>query len=190
MAETKLCMGKADSLVEQRDKEHENMRASAGARILLMLGVVGLAACGSRPEDRAITGAGVGAAAGLAVGAVTGLTLLQGAAIGAVVGGVTGAVTDEKDVNLGTPAWRKGSSGKSAAVPANQPPRGAAQAARSDLVYRTQSALSARGYDVGTPDGVMGPKTRAAIERYQVQHGILVDGQPSENLLLHIEQQS
>lgn len=166
------------------------MLANFPTRILLVLPLLALAACGDRTEDRAITGAGVGAAAGLAVGAVTGLTLLQGAAIGAVVGGVTGAVTDEKDVNLGTPAWRKGSSGSSAGVPANQPPRGASQAVHSNLVYRTQSALAARGYDVGTPDGMMGPRTRAAIERYQVQHGILVDGQASENLLLHIEQKS
>lgn len=166
------------------------MLATTPTRILLVLSLAGLAACGDRTGDRAITGAGVGAAAGLAVGAVTGLTLLQGAAIGAVVGGVTGAVTDEKDVNLGTPAWRKGSSGNSAGVPANQPPRGAAQAAQNDLVYRTQEALAARGYDVGTPDGVMGPRTRSAIERYQVQHGILVDGHASENLLLHIQQQS
>lgn len=166
------------------------MRGTLRTRILLVLPLVGLAACGSRTEDRAITGAGVGAAAGLAVGAVTGLSLLQGAAIGAAVGGVTGAVTGEKDINLGTPAWRKRSGGNSAGVPANQPPRGAAQAAHNDLVYRTQSALAARGYDVGKPDGMMGPKTRAAIERYQVDKGILVDGQPSENLLLHIEQQS
>ena len=162
------------------------MLAKSSTRLLLVLPLVGLAACGSRPEDRAITGAGVGAAAGLAVGAVTGLTLLQGAAIGAAIGGVTGAVTDKDDVNLGTPAWRKGSNGNSATAPANQPPRGA----HNNLVYRTQTALSARGYDVGRPDGVMGPKTRAAIERYQVQNGILVDGQASENLLTHIEQQS
>ena len=164
------------------------MLAKSPTRILLVLSLVGLAACGSRPEDRAITGAGVGAAAGLAVGAVTGLTLLQGAAIGAAIGGVTGAVTDKDDVNLGTPAWRKGSN--SATAPANQPPRGSTQSAHNNLVYRTQTALSSRGYDVGRPDGVMGPKTRAAIERYQVQNGILVDGQPSENLLTHIEQQS
>ena len=163
------------------------MRAISFTRALLVLPLIGLAACGSRTEDRAITGAGVGAAAGLAVGAVTGLTLLQGAVIGAAVGGVTGAVTDQNDINLGTPAWRKRSGG-SAGVPANQPPRGTA--ANNDLVYRTQSALAARGYDVGAPDGIMGPRTRTAIERYQVQNGIMVDGQPSENLLLHIQQQS
>jgi peptidoglycan hydrolase-like protein with peptidoglycan-binding domain len=163
------------------------MRTTSLARVLLVLPLVGLAACGDRADDRAISGAGIGAAAGLAVGAVTGLSLLEGAAIGAAVGGVTGAVTDSKDVNLGTPAWRKSNSGSANAAPANQPPRGSAY---NNLVYRTQSALAARGYDVGTPDGVMGPKTRAAIERYQVQNGILVDGQPSENLLTHIEQRS
>ncbi len=80
------------------------MKRRASLALLAAAGLV-LAACGSRTEDRAITGAGVGAAAGAVVGAVTGLSIVQGVVLGAAAGGLTGAVTSEKDVNLGTPAW-------------------------------------------------------------------------------------
>lgn len=151
-----------------------------------------LAACGSRTEDRAISGAGVGAAAGAVVGAVTGLSIVQGVVLGAAAGGLTGAVTSEKDVNLGTPAWRdknRSTAASGGVPPSQQPPRGAASATAStdNLVARTQSALSARGYDAGPADGVFGVKTRDAIERYQSQNGLTVDGRPSESLVRHIE---
>jgi osmotically inducible lipoprotein OsmB len=47
-----------------------------------------VAACGSTPEDRAISGAILGAAAGQAIGHDTGSTVG-----GAVIGGVAGAAT-------------------------------------------------------------------------------------------------
>ena len=50
--------------------------------ILLLAGMT-LGACGTMPEERAISGGGIGAASGAIIGAVTGLTVLQGAAIGA-----------------------------------------------------------------------------------------------------------
>ena len=45
-----------------------------------------LAACGTAPGDRAISGGGIGSAAGAVVGAVTGLSVLQGALIGTGLG--------------------------------------------------------------------------------------------------------
>ena len=42
-----------------------------------------------------------------------------------------------------------------------------------------QVALSNLGYAVGTPDGVIGPKSRAAIRAYQVDSGLPVSGEPS-----------
>ncbi len=49
-----------------------------------------------------------------------------------------------------------------------------------------QQGLNELGYDAGTPDGVMGGKTRAAIRDYQTDRGIPVDGQPSQALLDHL----
>jgi len=46
-----------------------------------------------------------------------------------------------------------------------------------------QEALNRSGYDVGTPDGVVGPRTEAAISAYQRANGLSVTGQPSQELL-------
>ena len=50
---------------------------------------------------------------------------------------------------------------------------------RADL----QRLLSRRGYDIGSPDGIIGPKTRAAIMDFQVRAGLIPDGHVSGNLL-------
>jgi peptidoglycan hydrolase-like protein with peptidoglycan-binding domain len=55
------------------------------------------------------------------------------------------------------------------------------------LVYRAQVALSQKGFNVGKPDGVFGPRTRAGIEAYQRATGIAVTGQVSESLLAELE---
>lgn len=64
-----------------------------------------LGACGSSKTDRALSGGAIGAGAGAAVGAVTGGSVLGGALIGGAGGAAAGALTDEKDINLGKPAW-------------------------------------------------------------------------------------
>jgi membrane-bound lytic murein transglycosylase B len=46
-----------------------------------------------------------------------------------------------------------------------------------------QQRLAALGYDIGTPDGVIGPKTNAAISAYQAGRGLPATGQPSLALL-------
>jgi len=46
-----------------------------------------------------------------------------------------------------------------------------------------QKRLSRMGYDVGTTDGVIGPKTRAAIAGFQTNRGLPVDGNPSLQML-------
>jgi peptidoglycan hydrolase-like protein with peptidoglycan-binding domain len=45
-----------------------------------------------------------------------------------------------------------------------------------------QVALSQLGYSVGTPDGVIGPKSRAAIRAFQVDSGLPASGEPSRTL--------
>jgi membrane-bound lytic murein transglycosylase B len=46
-----------------------------------------------------------------------------------------------------------------------------------------QTLLGRAGYDVGSPDGVLGPKTRAAVIAYQQRAGIPADGYISGRLL-------
>lgn len=59
----------------------------------------------------------------------------------------------------------------------------AGQAATSSYdVVRIQNALRVQGYDPGPADGVVGPRTRAAIRRYQSDHGAEVTGEPSRRL--------
>ncbi len=50
-----------------------------------------------------------------------------------------------------------------------------------------QRALNQRGFDSGTPDGVMGPNTRGALRRYQSSAGLPADGYPSLELLQQLE---
>ncbi len=46
-----------------------------------------------------------------------------------------------------------------------------------------QAALNSRGFASGTPDGVMGPATRAAIRGYQRSVGLAADGYPDVELV-------
>ncbi len=46
-----------------------------------------------------------------------------------------------------------------------------------------QTRLEARGYDVGTVDGILGTNTREAVRREQLRLGMAVDGWPTEELL-------
>uniref|UniRef100_A0A2A3JUI2 Peptidoglycan binding-like domain-containing protein n=1 Tax=Alloyangia mangrovi TaxID=1779329 RepID=A0A2A3JUI2_9RHOB len=49
-----------------------------------------------------------------------------------------------------------------------------------------QGRLNSAGYDAGTPDGVLGKKTTAAIEGYQARVGLPVTGEPSQGLLAQL----
>ncbi len=46
-----------------------------------------------------------------------------------------------------------------------------------------QKGLARAGYDVGEPDGVIGPKTLAAVQSFQHSQGLQVTGRPSMALL-------
>jgi membrane-bound lytic murein transglycosylase B len=46
-----------------------------------------------------------------------------------------------------------------------------------------QTLLNRAGFDVGSPDGVVGPKTRAAVMAYQSRSGLAADGHVSGRLL-------
>ena len=46
-----------------------------------------------------------------------------------------------------------------------------------------QERLNAHGFDVGAPDGMIGPRTRAAIEAFQASAGLPVDGRAGVRVL-------
>src|SRR5690606_31317838 len=50
------------------------------------------------------------------------------------------------------------------------------EASTTENVKDVQSALSAHGLAVGSIDGVIGPKTRAALRDFQADNGLAVTG--------------
>ncbi len=142
-------------------------------RFAVLAAALGLAGCGTTPEERALTGASIGAASGAIFGALGGAPGL-GAAIGAGVGGVVGALTPASFLNFGDPIWK--SSGSTQVSKARDP-----------KVKGIQSGLIQLGYSPGPTDGVYGAKTKAAIRDYQKHHRLLIDGRASPELLQHIE---
>ena len=49
-----------------------------------------------------------------------------------------------------------------------------------------QQLLSRRGFNLGTPDGRLGPKTRSAIRDFQARAGMVPDGFPSSTVLARL----
>jgi peptidoglycan hydrolase-like protein with peptidoglycan-binding domain len=49
-----------------------------------------------------------------------------------------------------------------------------------------QRLLTRAGYDTGGTDGVIGARTRAAIEAWQRANGLPVTGEPSRELLARL----
>ncbi|WP_254276786.1 lytic murein transglycosylase [Halomonas sp. 3H] len=54
-------------------------------------------------------------------------------------------------------------------------------------VREMQQALNARGFDVGTPDGILGPNTRRGLRAYQESIGVTPDGFATVRLLERLE---
>ena len=122
--------------------------------------------------ERGVEGGAVGAIIGGIVGGGRGAG--TGAAIGASVGVLSGAA--EADANARARAY----------YGAPPPPSGPGP---RNLVFSVQSSLNHLGYDVGPPDGVMGPRTAQAISQYQYANRLPVDGQPSPELLNYMIRQ-
>ena len=59
-------------------------------------------------------------------------------------------------------------------------------ATKSAMIADIQTELVRHGYLTGGADGSMGPKTATAIQEYQRDQGLLVDGTPSAALLEHM----
>ena len=62
-------------------------------------------------------------------------------------------------------------------------PRNPETGRNNDQMKALQTKLEARGYDVGTVDGILGTNTREAIRKEQTRLGLPVDGWPTPELL-------
>ncbi|MHB9399428.1 lytic murein transglycosylase [Mesorhizobium sp. RSR380A] len=62
-------------------------------------------------------------------------------------------------------------------------PRNPETGLNGDQMKELQTKLEARGYDVGTVDGILGTNTREAIRKEQMRLGMPVDGWPTPELL-------
>ena len=60
----------------------------------------------------------------------------------------------------------------------------------SRTIAATQSLLGDLGYDPGPADGVMGPRTRAAVIQFQLNNGLSPDGRVSNPLLLELRKEA
>jgi peptidoglycan hydrolase-like protein with peptidoglycan-binding domain len=89
---------------------------------------------------------------------------------GAIIGGIIGsAVTNENNKKKST---------KSTKAKAAKP---SVSAEQREANKETQTALNYFGYNVGTPDGAIGPKSRAAISEYQAFLGYPATGELTEH---------
>ena len=62
-------------------------------------------------------------------------------------------------------------------------PRNPDPGLNQDQMKQLQTKLEARGYDVGTVDGILGTNTREAVRKEQQRLGLPVGGWPTAELL-------
>ena len=65
-------------------------------------------------------------------------------------------------------------------TPGTAPQKPAAVKPSDDVVRRAQEALDRAGYTIGSPDGQMGPRTVAAVKRFQADRYLPASGQLDE----------
>jgi peptidoglycan hydrolase-like protein with peptidoglycan-binding domain len=57
-----------------------------------------------------------------------------------------------------------------------------------DERYQMQQLLAQRGYNIGDPDGFIGPRTRLAIRDFEASVGAIPDGFASSDVLERLRQ--
>jgi membrane-bound lytic murein transglycosylase B len=65
---------------------------------------------------------------------------------------------------------------------------GEAGALSTTQLKTLQQSLNELGYQTGTPDGLLGPRTQAALRQYQAAQGLPADGYPAPSVLEHVLQ--
>jgi peptidoglycan hydrolase-like protein with peptidoglycan-binding domain len=136
----------------------------------------------------------------LSVGVTFNLFFMQGRRVQTTV--ETAAILRPDDLRAASVAEAAGPAAQDTATPdgvaAITPPQPAlrplpvavappASISRADVVRVIQKALSAQGYEPGTPDGITGLMTRAAIMAYEADNGLALTAEPSEDLMRRME---
>ena len=57
---------------------------------------------------------------------------------------------------------------------------------RTETIINMQEILAQKGYNIGIPDGKLGPKTRSALRDFQKENGLKQDGYPNKDTLLKL----
>lgn len=135
----------------------KQMIRCAGA-VSLVLALSTAYAADNDTQARPMTGKEKATAIGAGTGAVAGA--LVGGPVGAVVGGVAGGVIGHE----GTDANGR--------VNTTDSRMSSTTMASDTTVMSAQNALNSKGYDAGRADGVIGPNTRAALTKFQADHGL------------------
>jgi len=81
-----------------------------------------------------------------------------------------------------------GGSARPSSSPGSRPHPAAATAI--DRVREAQQLLNRLGYDVGTPDGILGTRTRDALRRFQRDHDLEPDGVPGDATMARLRQEA
>jgi peptidoglycan hydrolase-like protein with peptidoglycan-binding domain len=85
--------------------------------------------------------------------------------------------------NKQTSAQTSGNQASNAAAQSADGTSGTAMQQDESSVKQAQQALNDKGFNVGTPDGIAGPKTAAAVKKFQQQQNIGASGQLDQQTL-------
>jgi peptidoglycan hydrolase-like protein with peptidoglycan-binding domain len=88
------------------------------------------------------------------------------------------------------PLARTDTTGALSVLPRPRPAEAPAPRSRTEIVTDIQRELARRGFYEGTPDGVYGPKTDAAIRDFEQASGLKIAAEPAEIILKAISQSS
>ncbi|MDP9195404.1 MAG: peptidoglycan-binding protein [Pseudomonadota bacterium] len=168
--------------------------------VLVLAGALALAGCGSDTESRAATGGATGVVAGALVGGPVGAVV--GGGIGATGGAVmdegvdtkadrviNGDQTSERQYSTSSRTGYRDDYTSSARSPEDKgidwKSRGTASEERMNRsqIMEVQRALKSAGYDPGPVDGVLGPRTRSALQEFQRNGGLDVTGRLDQETL-------
>src|ERR1043165_5629582 len=85
--------------------------------------------------------------------------------------------------NKQTSAQTSSNQASNAATQSSDGSSGAAMQQDESSVKQAQQALNDKGFNVGNPDGIAGPKTQAAVKKFQQQQNISASGQLDQQTL-------